>query len=194
MNYSYTDIQLNTLKTRQYVKNQKMFAQKLFDSSQMTNFYDYYMHDDGLGLDVKHQILQDTIDDWVALRLHFFAPAELFSLNTAQMGQFSRIKHFVDTTPDSDSQHSRFVKSLENIGEHLIDEPSYLDFALRQVVTTAKNLCSTINTVSHAHETKYSQHDNWTHDVNSSNMGERVLERRDQAVSEPPSQGHHHEY
>lgn len=97
MNHSHADIQLNTLKsfrfllrkldslhvsefstTRPYVKNQKMFVQKEFDSSQMKHFYDYYMHDDGLGLDVKQQILQDTIDDWVALRLHFLLPMNCF--------------------------------------------------------------------------------------------------------------------
>lgn len=215
MNYSYSDIQLNTLKsfrsllrkldslkvnelstTRPYVKHPKMFVQKEFDSSQMTHFYEYYMHDDGLGLDVKHQILQDTIDDWVALRLHFFAPAELFSLNTAQKGQFSKIKHFVDTTIESDPEHSKFIKSLENIGEYLIDEQRYLDFAVKQVVTTAKNLCSTINSVTNDHDQQHFQADRAANTVQatSSNISDRVLERRDHTLRETSSQGNHHEY
>lgn len=215
MNHSYTDIQLNTLKsfrsllrkldslhvsefstTRPYVKNQKMFVQKQFDSSHMTHFYNYYMHDDGLNLDVKHQILQDTIDDWVALRLHFFAPDELFSLNTPQMGQFSKIKHFVEITSESDPQYLKFLKSLESIGEHVIDEHRYLDFALKQVVRTANQVCATLNTISNDSSQHLAQ-DNWVNNtqVSSSNinMSERVLGRRDH-TTDNISQGRAHEY
>lgn len=154
------------------------------------------MRDDGLNLDVKHQILQDTIDDWVALRLHFFAPDELFSLNTPQMGQFSKLKHLVEVTAESDPQYLKFLKSLESIGEHVIDEHSYLNFALKQVVRTANQVCATLNTISNDSSQHLTQ-DNLVNNAqvasSNINMSERVLERRDQ-TTDNTSQGRAHEY
>lgn len=154
------------------------------------------MRDDGLNLDVKHQILQDTIDDWVALRLHFFAPDDLFSVNTPQMGQFSKVKHFVEVTVESDPQYLKFLKSLESIGEHVIDEHRYLDFALKQVVRTANQVCATLNTISNDSSQHLTQ-DNLVNNAqvasSNINMSERVLGRRDH-TTDNTSQGRTHEY
>lgn len=110
------------------------------------------------------------------------------------MGQFSKVKHFVEVTVESDPQYLKFLKSLESIGEYVIDEHSYLNFALKVVVRTANQVCATLNTISNDNGQHLAQ-DTWVNNaqVSSPNMSERLLERRDHTVDNT-GQGRTHEY
>jgi len=213
MNHSHTDIQLNTLKSFRsllrkldslqsnefstsydYVKNPKTFVVNGANSLTMKFFYDYFMHDDDLELDVKYQILQDTINDFVALRLHSTAPSSLFSLNSNQIQHFTQLKKSLSSMSRNDPNYMFFKTVLQDTGEYFVDAQEYLNFALKQVVRTANQVCATLKTISNdngQHLTQGNGTDNTQ--VSSPNMSERLLERRDN-TTDNTSQGRTHEY
>lgn len=213
MNYSHTDIQLNTLKSfrsllrkldtlqsnefcnwSEYIKNPHTFVKNGSNSLQMKNFYDYYMGDDGLELEVKYQILQDTIEDLTNLQLQLKAPHRLFKSNDLNSENFDTIKTYLSSLPKHDPKYIHYHTSLQNIGEYLVDEQGYLEFALKQVVTASKKVCATLSTISN--DTSHNQvaDEKWVNNiaVAPSNMSERVMERRDHTSATP--QGNAHEY
>lgn len=178
MNHSYSDVQvyasksfrsllrkLDTLQSDQfyrlekYVKPPKSFVRDGASSMCVKTIQNYYMLDDGLDLAVKHQVLQDTIDDWVALELYksagynCFDPnhdgSRLFELTKTCLKNLESPYHKPEDRQKKEwiDKHAEYTEQLKNIGEYTVNIENYIDFASGQVSSAAQKVCATLNLV-----------------------------------------------
>lgn len=201
-NHSYSDVQLYAIKSfrellrkldtlqsdqfyrlEKYVKPPKSFVRDGAASMDVQHIQNYYMRDDGLELAVKHQILSDTIEDWVALELYKNADYNCFNHNHSDSQLLDATKkcleHLESRFTREERQekewikkHAHYSKQLSEVGEYTVDVARFIRFASIEVANAAHKVCATLVRVDAVHTQTQSN------DIKVAPFGERVLSQR----------------
>ena len=200
-NHSYSDVQLYAIKSfrallrkldtlqsdqfyrlEKYVKPPKSFVRDGAASMDVQYIHDYYMRDDGLELAVKHQILSDTIEDWVALELyknadyncfnHNHSGSQLFDATQKCLDNLERYTHEERQKKEWIEKHAHYSKQLSEVGEYTVDVARFIRFASGEVANAAHKVCATLARVDAV------QTQTQPNDIKVAPFGERVLSQR----------------